>query len=186
MKRLATLLVILSLFSLSACDFGGLKKRIDKPLGKTPRVPAPPLPPPAPPVPPFPPVPAVPPVPPVPAPATHPAETAPASQPASQPATAPATSPESAATPTAPVPPTAPAAPVGTVTDNDLIEELNGYIECLNRTQTRTNDSRNRYLSWVSETAGPNCQERYISYGLYTLYEDGIEKCNRAVTRGQS
>jgi len=70
--------------------------------------------------------------------------------------------------------------------DQALIEELNGYVNCLNRTSPRTNDSRARYLSWVNEKTGPNCKEQYIMYGLYSLYDDGIEKCNKAAERGRS
>lgn len=102
--------------------------------------------------------------------------------------------------PTAPVPPTmpppdtqgitppesAPSAPPPAADDNSLIEKVNGYIECSNRTVSRTQDSRTRYLSWVNESTGPTCTERYISYGLYTLYEDGVQKCNDAVTRGKA
>jgi hypothetical protein len=70
--------------------------------------------------------------------------------------------------------------------DQALIEELNGYVGCLNRTSPRVNQSRQRYLSWVNEKTGPTCKEQYISYGLYTLYEDGIENCNKAAERGRN
>jgi len=65
-------------------------------------------------------------------------------------------------------------------------EEINRYIACINRTLPRTKDSLNRYLSWVDAKAGPNCKEPYISYGLYTLYEDGVKKCQDAATLGAS
>jgi hypothetical protein len=68
--------------------------------------------------------------------------------------------------------------------DRDLRDELNGYVDCINRSQPRAEDSYNRYLSWVSKASGPNCNERYISYGLYSLYDDSIEKCNQAAKRG--
>lgn len=68
--------------------------------------------------------------------------------------------------------------------DRDLREELNGYVECINRSQSRAQQSYDRYLSWVSKAAGPNCNERYITYGLYSLYDDSIEKCNQAAKRG--
>ncbi|HKX12912.1 MAG TPA: DUF3829 domain-containing protein [bacterium] len=113
------------------------------------------------PTPPVPPTPATPPVPPV-APPLPPTETQ-------------ATAPE-----------TAPSAPTGPGDDSTLIDKINGYIACSNRTVSRTVDSRTRYLSWVNEQAGPTCTERYISYGLYTLYEDGVQKCNEAVTRGKA
>jgi uncharacterized protein DUF3829 len=73
---------------------------------------------------------------------------------------------------------------VGGDPDRDLKEELNGYVECINRSQPRAEQSYNRYLSWVSKSAGPNCNERYITYGLYSLYDDSIEKCNQAAKRG--
>jgi hypothetical protein len=68
--------------------------------------------------------------------------------------------------------------------DVQTIEEINGYVECLNRTMSRTQDSYNRYLSWVDPKAGPSCKERYVMYSLYTLYSDGIEKCQKAAKRG--
>ncbi len=68
--------------------------------------------------------------------------------------------------------------------DFSQTEEVNSYIQCLNRTSERVNDSLNRYLSWVNEKSGPNCSERYISYGLYTLYSDGIETCQKAAQKG--
>src|SRR5262245_27903401 len=55
----------------------------------------------------------------------------------------------------------------------DLKDELNGYVECINRSQSRAQQSYDRYLSWVSK-AGPNCNEPYITYGLYSLYDDSI------------
>lgn len=94
-------------------------------------------------------------------------------------------------TPTSPTPepaqnPVAPGVPtLSADTDRDLKEELNAYIECINRSQPRAEDSYNRYLSWVSKASGPNCNERYIMYGLYTLYDDSIEKCNQAARRGK-
>lgn len=71
------------------------------------------------------------------------------------------------------------------VGDDALTEETNGYVACLNRTLPRTTDSQNRYLSWVNAATGPSCRERYISYGLYTLYPDGVQKCREAVDRGK-
>lgn len=71
----------------------------------------------------------------------------------------------------------------GADADRDLKDELNGYVECINRSQSRAQDSYNRYLSWVSKS-GPNCNEPYITYGLYSLYDDSIERCNKAAKRG--
>ncbi len=68
--------------------------------------------------------------------------------------------------------------------DAALREELNGYIACLNRVQSRTQSSYRRYLSWVNKENGPSCKERYISYGLYSLYQDSIVKCDEAAYRG--
>lgn len=67
--------------------------------------------------------------------------------------------------------------------DRDLKDELNGYVECINRSQSRAQQSYDRYLSWVSKS-GPNCNEPYITYGLYSLYDDSIERCNKAAKRG--
>lgn len=66
-----------------------------------------------------------------------------------------------------------------------LQEKINAYVECLNRTAGRLHQSHDRYLSWVNKAAGPSCQERYISYGLYELYADGIQKCRQAVEKGK-
>ena len=138
------------------CDVGAIKQKIEAFKNRG-KKPAPVVAP-TPPVPPTPPTPPAPPV----APPATPAETQP-------------TAPE-----------TAPSTPTGPGDDASLIEKINGYIACSNRTVSRTLDSRSRYLSWVSEQAGPTCTERYISYGLYTLYEDGVPKCNEAVTRGKA
>jgi len=69
--------------------------------------------------------------------------------------------------------------------DRALQEEVNGYIQCMNRTSSRVQSSRDRYLSWVSEKAGPTCKEAYITYGLYTLYPDAVELCQKAAQKGQ-
>lgn len=81
--------------------------------------------------------------------------------------------------------PSAPSAPPP-ADDASLVEKVNGYIACSNRAVSRTMDSRSRYLSWVNESTGPTCSERYISYGLYTLYEDGVKTCNEAASRGKT
>lgn len=69
---------------------------------------------------------------------------------------------------------------------NSQQEEVNAYIQCLNRTAERVKQSRDRYLSWVNEKSGPTCTERSITYGLYTLYNDGIETCQKAAQKGQA
>jgi uncharacterized protein DUF3829 len=176
MRRRILLLPIVLLLTLNACDFRSLTQQIDEKIfGK------PPTPPPV--AAPTPPPPVTPPPPPATQPATLPSPTAettpaPGTQPTTQPSTQPSSQP-AAVTPGG-------TANLGSVPDDVIIDELNGYIECLNRTSPRTNDSRSRYLSWVNEKVGPTCTERYISYGLYTLYEDGVDKCNKAAQRGQA
>ena len=51
-----------------------------------------------------------------------------------------------------------------------LLEKHNAYIGLMNRT-LRAVDSWRRYTSWVNVKTGPTGRERYISYGLYTLYD---------------
>ncbi len=53
---------------------------------------------------------------------------------------------------------------------NALIAKNNAYIGLLNRTQ-RANQSWERYTSWVNVERGPTGRERYITYGLYSLYD---------------
>lgn len=114
------------------------------------------------------------------------AEPAPPPQvPAPPPVPAPAEPPPVPAPPTTPESQPAPVAPPA-ANDAALIEEINGYVKCLNRAASRTADSRQRYLSWVNEQSGPTCKERYISYGLYTLYEDGVKTCNEAAENGKT
>ncbi len=66
----------------------------------------------------------------------------------------------------------------------DPSEEVNAYIECLNRTLPRTTQSYERYLSWVNANTGPTCKETHISYNLYELYPDGVKKCQDAASKG--
>ncbi len=62
------------------------------------------------------------------------------------------------------------------------IAKSNAYTELLNRT-LRAVDSWNRYRSWVDMRRGPTGRERYITYGLYSLYDvrGEIEKAGQAV-----
>ncbi|AVO44812.1 YiiG family protein [Phreatobacter cathodiphilus] len=62
------------------------------------------------------------------------------------------------------------------------IVKSNAYTELLNRT-LRAVDSWNRYRSWVDMRRGPTGRERYITYGLYSLYDvrGEIEKAGQAV-----
>jgi len=96
--------------------------------------------------------------------------------------------------PVAPPPPTVPSdstvnppanSPQGN-SDQGKAEEINRYVACINRTMPRTKDSLARYLSWVDAKNGPNCKEPYISYGLYTLYDDGVAKCQDAARLGST
>lgn len=57
--------------------------------------------------------------------------------------------------------------------DADLrvaIEKSNAYIGLMNRTM-RIKQSWDRYTSWVNLRTGPTGRERYITYGLYSLYD---------------
>lgn len=60
------------------------------------------------------------------------------------------------------------------------IRKANAYTALLNRT-LRALQSWERYTSWVDLKKGPTGKERYISYGLYSLYDvnreiEGAEK----------
>ena len=61
--------------------------------------------------------------------------------------------------------------------------DFNILTACLNRAAPRVAQSKQRYLSWVNEAKGPNCQERHIVYALYTLYPDAIQKCQKQFIR---
>ncbi|MGD9668060.1 MAG: YiiG family protein [Hyphomicrobiaceae bacterium] len=62
------------------------------------------------------------------------------------------------------------------------IAKSNAYIELMNRT-LRAVESWNRYTSWVNVKKGPTGKERYIDYGLYSLYDvkDEIAKARGAI-----
>ena len=60
---------------------------------------------------------------------------------------------------------TASAADVGAA-----IEKANLYIEVAKLTE-RAVDSWDRYASWVNLKTGPTGKERYLSYGMYELYD---------------
>jgi hypothetical protein len=61
------------------------------------------------------------------------------------------------------------------------------YVDLMNRTM-RAVQSWNRYRSWVDMRRGPTGRERYISYGLYSLYDvrGEIEKASQAVAQAPS
>ena len=64
------------------------------------------------------------------------------------------------------------------------IAKSNAYIGLMNRT-LRASDSWRRYSSWVNLKTGPTGKERYIDYGLYSLYDvrSEIEKALAATTQ---
>ncbi|MFV0367256.1 MAG: YiiG family protein [Hyphomicrobiaceae bacterium] len=68
------------------------------------------------------------------------------------------------------------------VTLDAAISKSNAYIELMNRT-LRAVESWNRYTSWVNVKKGPTGKERYIAYGLYSLYDvkDGIAKARAVI-----
>lgn len=63
------------------------------------------------------------------------------------------------------------------------IDKSNAYIGLMNRT-LRAVESWNRYTSWVNVKTGPTGKERYIDYGLYSLYDvrKEIQKAREATT----
>ncbi|MCU4180648.1 YiiG family protein [Bosea sp. BH3] len=82
---------------------------------------------------------------------------------------------------------TAPAATAGRVQDDDLqaaIAKSNAYTALMNRT-LRAIQSWERYGSWVDMKKGPTGKERYIGYGLYSLYDvnSEIKKAEEAMAR---
>lgn len=60
------------------------------------------------------------------------------------------------------------------------LKKANVYIEVAKMTE-RAVESWERYASWVNMKTGPTGKERYISYGMYELYDlDGLLKEARA------
>ncbi|MCB1505819.1 MAG: YiiG family protein [Hyphomicrobiaceae bacterium] len=53
---------------------------------------------------------------------------------------------------------------------SSAIAKSNAYIGLMNRT-LRAVESWQRYASWVNVKKGPTGRERYIDYGLYSLYD---------------
>ncbi|WP_439541425.1 DUF3829 domain-containing protein [Hyphomicrobium sp.] len=53
---------------------------------------------------------------------------------------------------------------------DEAIQKANLYIEVARMTE-RARDSWERYASWVNMKAGPTGKERYISYGMYEVYD---------------
>ena len=63
------------------------------------------------------------------------------------------------------------------------IQKANLYIEVAKGTE-RAVDSWERYASWVNLKTGPTGKERYISYGMYEIYDvAGLLKEARGATR---
>jgi hypothetical protein len=62
------------------------------------------------------------------------------------------------------------APPSSATTLQQEIAKSNAYTALLNRT-LRAVESWRRYTSWVDLRRGPTGRERYISYGLYSLYD---------------
>jgi hypothetical protein len=62
------------------------------------------------------------------------------------------------------------------------ISKSNAYINLMNRT-LRATQSWDRYTSWVNVKTGPTGRERYITYGLYSLYDvrSEVEKAKAAM-----
>jgi hypothetical protein len=78
-------------------------------------------------------------------------------------------------------------APAAAAIDGDLqaaITKSNAYTALMNRT-LRAIQSWERYASWVDMKKGPTGRERYISYGLYSLYDVAgeIKKAEEAAVR---
>lgn len=79
----------------------------------------------------------------------------------------------------------APVMPVRSASAQDVqaaLQKANVYIEVAKMTE-RAVDSWDRYASWVNMKTGPTGKERYISYGMYDLYDlAGLLKEARAAT----
>ncbi len=76
------------------------------------------------------------------------------------------------------------ATPAGDAGLQAAISKSNAYTGLMNRT-LRANQSWERYASWVDMKKGPTGKERYISYGLYSLYDvtSEIAAAEQATTR---
>jgi len=69
--------------------------------------------------------------------------------------------------------------------DDKLGAKLDGYVQCINMMSPSVQRSADRYADWVDMKKGPTGKERYISYGMYELFDPkdclaGIEKSNAA------
>lgn len=88
------------------------------------------------------------------------------------------------ATTMAPAQVPAPAAAAGEADLQAAIAKSNAYTALMNRT-LRAIQSWERYASWVDMRKGPTGKERYITYGLYSLYDVAgeIRRAEEAATR---
>ncbi|WP_186417064.1 DUF3829 domain-containing protein [Bosea sp. CS1GBMeth4] len=80
------------------------------------------------------------------------------------------------------------AAPKRPAQDPELqaaIAKSNAYTALANRT-LRAIESWDRYKSWVDMKKGPTGKERYISYGLYSLYDVTSEIAKAEAATGQA
>ena len=78
---------------------------------------------------------------------------------------------------------TMPAGSASKAADDDLqaaITKSNAYTGLMNRT-LRAIQSWERYGSWVDMKKGPTGKERYITYGLYSLYDVCLLYTSRCV-----
>lgn len=84
----------------------------------------------------------------------------------------------------APAAPSARTAPVQDAELQTAIAKSNAYTALMNRT-LRAIQSWERYGSWVDLKKGPTGKERYIGYGLYSLYDvtGEIRKAEEFLTR---
>ena len=75
-------------------------------------------------------------------------------------------------------------APAGEAELQAAITKSNAYTALMNRT-LRAIQSWERYASWVDMKKGPTGKERYIDYGLYSLYDvtGEIQKAEEAAAR---
>ncbi len=55
---------------------------------------------------------------------------------------------------------------------SEMNKKVNPYTKIYNSYSKSVISSYNRYLSWVDEKTGPTGKEKYISYGIYSLYGD--------------
>lgn len=68
---------------------------------------------------------------------------------------------------------------------NDVLnEKVSHYIECLNASTNRANQSIQRYQSWVNDmSVGPTGKETNV-YGLYSINDSIIKDCQESISKG--